>query len=312
MAATARKNAQIATTEALHHANTTAQDEIAAAEAAVTDPAGDDDRITIGLGQITELLQQIKSPADTLGVETVARLKAAGAEMWKASLGMSAHDMGRRKPAYEYDGRVIVRTMGRFLQSQARVILTQAYYSLRQAVRESKRFDMLDTTMRLARQTSYHIDRPGAAEDGVSDAPWIDGDDAFDPTKKQGDLAGDALMEALPFVAAAFIFCAKVPGLTDDEPITAKVKAAAVTERKVRPQTMADRMRAAPATNISTFLEVEASTPVTVGAAEAEMNAAYAAKRARKAAEKAAEADAAEEAAAIAAHAARIAADTAA
>lgn len=251
-----RRAAAQAQAEQTHAADTAAAETAELANAmGEPDAHGEPDRQTISLGNLTELMQELPDLNALLGAETVARLKASGPDMWKASLGMASYDLGRRNLAYEYQGKVIVRQMGRFLQSQARGMLTQAFYALRNAVREHARWRLLDQSLRLARQTDYLRTRPGQEEDGVSEAPWIDGDDSFDPSKRQADRAAEALMEALPFVAAAYIFCQRVPGMTDDEPVTASVRKAQTQEAKARPQTMADRMRAAPAGTIAEFLD---------------------------------------------------------
>jgi hypothetical protein len=251
----ARRTARIAAQAEQEHAQITSAADIAALEKQIADPTEpegeivrggeDDDRITIGLGAITELMQQLPSPNDLLGREVAQSLKAAGAGFFPACLGMASYDVARRGVAYEYNGQVIVRGMGRFLQSQARTILTQAYYALRNAAREYQRWQLLDQSLRLARQTDFQRTRPGQDEDGVSEASWVDGDDRYDPSKAQADRATQALEEALPFVAAAYVFCQRVPGMTDDMPITAKVKPQSVAKAAERPETNADRMRRA-------------------------------------------------------------------
>lgn len=261
MAVHARNNARLAAQAEQDHAAKTSGAEIDGMEELLPGDTGSDtpnDRIIIGLGQLTEMLEQMPSPAELLGAETVARLKAGAADLWKGSLAMASFDVNRRQLAYEYNGQVIVRGMGRFMQSQARGVLSQAYYALRTAVREYGRWQLLDQSLRLARQTDYQHTRPGQAEDGVTEASWIDGDDGFDPSKRQADRFADALQEALPFVAAAYLFCSRVPGMTDDNPITSSVKKAKLTVAAERPQTMADRMRAAkPASGVGEFLDAQ-------------------------------------------------------
>ncbi len=261
MGKTARTTARLDNAEAHAHADTTAAREVASVEQSGDYPEGapvgdEDGRITIGLGALSEMLAQMPKPAALIGEAAAADVKQMGLDFVRAAMQMDAlHTDGRRSLAYEYQGRVIVRTQGRFLQSQARSLLTQAYYAMRSAVREYRRFKLLDDTMRLARQTAYHVDRPGAAAEGVTEANWIDGDDRFDPAKAAADRAANALVEALPYVAAAFALCGKVPTLTDGEPITVKIRPMAPAEAGPKPETMADRMRAAPAATAAEFVQ---------------------------------------------------------
>jgi hypothetical protein len=209
-------------------------------------PPAEDERETIGLGLLTEMMQQLPNPADLLSKAVTDGFKQAAHDHYVHTLRLAPFDVERRALAYEYDGRVIVRTHGRLMQSMARDMLTQAFYSCRTAHREVARWRRMDLVLREQRQVDYAKSRPGQAEEAVADAPWLDGDDRFDPTKQAAQRAEDAMMEACAYVALAFTYGTRVPKATDGEPITARVKMRSQPQQQATPvQTAADRLRSA-------------------------------------------------------------------
>ena len=241
-------------TELNHASNVSAAETDAAALAAATpkgaaEPAAPEpappasERMVIDLGTLTEMMRSLPNPADVLGVERNDELKDRAKRVWTATLALG----DGQPPAYEYQGRTILRPVGQLLKSHSRTALSQAYYSLRTAIREHRRFQMLDQMGQEARQTSHQPSRPGTEVEGVTDAPWLDGDDRFDPAKAQATRVERAMEEATTYLALAYTFIPKTMRLTDGEPITATVKRPEVAKASdAKPaQTMADRLRAA-------------------------------------------------------------------
>lgn len=214
----------------------------------------DDDgekRIPVTEQVLRDFVAELPRLSVYLGKEVTDGAQASAEQFYKAALAFNPDRRGGLSFYSERTNSVYVRPHGRFMQSFARDALKQAYYGLRDCVREYNRFQMLNRIMTDNRQSAQVHQRPGQAAPDVNEAPWFEGDKRFDPCDAQARVVEDKMLAALPYMALAFICLARVPAATDGRAITTSVtpaKAASdagAEEQAAKPKSRAERMREA-------------------------------------------------------------------